>query len=61
MLDRKRDHVVFSDESPEIRTRMPDVLDSFEKLEKELRQHIEQLRLKTTQSDGNNEPRFQGA
>jgi hypothetical protein len=50
MLDGKRDPGIFSDESPEIRTRMPDVLDSFERLEKELRQHIEQLRLKTIHS-----------
>jgi hypothetical protein len=45
MLDGKYHHAVFSDETPETRHRMQDVCDAFEKLEKELREHIEQLQV----------------
>ena len=40
---------VIPDESPEVRTRMPELFDEFEKLEKELRQHIKRLRIQAIQ------------
>jgi hypothetical protein len=41
----KLDPAVFPDETPETRQRLRDVIDAFENLDKELRQHIEHLRL----------------
>jgi hypothetical protein len=46
MLNGKCDHAVFPDETPETRHRLHDAFDAFEKLEKELRHHIDQLRAK---------------
>ena len=53
MLLGQRDVAVFPDEDPEARARMPDLFDAFEKLEKELRQHIERLRVRALQSEVN--------
>ena len=53
MLLGQRHHAVFPDEDPETRTRMPDLFETFEKLEVELRQHIELLRLRGLQSEAN--------
>jgi hypothetical protein len=36
-------------ESHEARTRMPELFDAFEKLEKELRQHLKKLRIQAVQ------------
>jgi hypothetical protein len=44
MQNSEYHHAVFPGETPATRQRMQDVCDAFEKLEKELRQHIEQLR-----------------
>jgi hypothetical protein len=43
MLNGKRHRAVFSEESPETRERMRAVFDAYEKLERELRQHLQQL------------------
>jgi hypothetical protein len=43
-LKARYQQAVFPDETPETRQRLQDVCEAFEKLEKELRLHIEQLR-----------------
>jgi hypothetical protein len=45
MPDGEFFHVVEGDENAQTRERLRDVFSAFEKLERELRQHIEQLRL----------------
>jgi hypothetical protein len=44
-LDSKYQQAIFPGESPDARQRMPEVFDAFEKLEKDLRKHIEMLRV----------------
>jgi hypothetical protein len=44
-LRSKYHQAIFPGESPDARQRMPEVFDAFEKLEKDLRQHIEMLRV----------------
>jgi len=43
-LNGKYQKASFPDESPETRQRMPELFDAFERLEHDLRQHLEQLR-----------------
>jgi len=55
MLDGKRYYAAFPDENSE-RLRIPSLLDALEKLEKEFRQHIVQIRIEMIRHDGTNKP-----
>lgn len=53
MLLGQRRFLVPPDEDPETRARMPDLFEAFEKLEAELRRHLELLRVRAIQSEAN--------
>ena len=58
MLDGKRYHTVFPDETPEIWLRIRSLLGLLKKLENEFRP-AEQFRVETPYRDGGGEPGFQ--
>jgi hypothetical protein len=51
MLLGQRRVSILTDEDPETRARMPDLFEAFEKLEAELRRHLELLRVRANQSE----------
>jgi hypothetical protein len=51
MLLGQRHVLVLTDEDPETRKRMPNLFEAFEKLEAELRLHLELLRVRAIQSE----------